>query len=83
MSEWETYGFRVSWLQSPAFAHREPEEHQEVAQTPEDVRYLVQRLSRRKPVTERGTYRIRVFELQRRTEHRERPCGVLGYEEER
>lgn len=80
MSEWETYAFRVSWLQSPAFAHQDPEEHEEVVQDRENVFYLLQRLSRPKPVTERGTYGFRVAALQRRTEHREVPCGLLGYE---
>lgn len=79
MSDWETYGWRVEWLESPAFAGREPTRHHEVVEYAEDVTKLLREISRKKPVTERPTYAPRVIELQRRTEAREKPCGLAGW----
>jgi len=79
MSNWETYGFRVTWLESPAFAGRKPTRHERVVEYREDVLHLLDKIARRKPVTERPTYGAQVTELQRRTETRERPCGLAGW----
>lgn len=79
MSDWETYAWRVTWLESPAFAGREPTRHERVVEYGEDVLDLLREISRRKPVTGRPTYHPEVVELQRRTETREKPCGLAGW----
>ena len=73
MSDWETYGYRVTWLESPAFAGRQPDRHEAIVETPEDVLYLLGRIScNRAPGCDRPTHSPEVFELQRR-------CGLAGW----
>ncbi len=79
MSEWETVGFRVSWLRSPAFASHPPSVESMTVTTAAEALAAVREVVRRKPVTERGTYRPQVVELQQRIEAREVPCGLAGW----
>lgn len=79
MSDWETYGYRVKWLEWPAFAGREPSRHHEVVETRDQVLAKLREITKRQPVTERPTYAPEVVELQRRTETREKPCGLAGW----
>lgn len=80
MSDWETYGYRVTWLESHPFAGREPDRREATVETSEDVLYLLDRIrANRAPGCDRPTYGAEVFELQRRTETREKPCGLAGW----
>ena len=75
MSEWETVAFRVQWQQSGAFPGRATTESVTV-DTVDEVRDKLVEVTRRKPVTERGTWAPEVFEIQQRAEYREVHCGV-------
>ena len=73
---WLPVGYRVTWLQSPAFAGHQPQRHTETVATAEEAMALVREVVRRKPVTQRGTYAPEVVEIQERTERREVPVGL-------
>lgn len=64
MDEWQKVGFRVSWLRSPAFAGGKPSVESLTVLTAVEAMRAVREVVRRKPVTERPTYRPQVVELQ-------------------
>lgn len=77
---WQTIGYRVEWLESPAFAGGKPTQHHVVVLNESEVLDVLQSIVRRRPVTEQPLYAPRVVELQQRTDTRERPCGLAGWE---
>ncbi len=77
---YETYGWRVTWLESASFAGGAPTEHSQTVEYQDDVFQLLRDIVKRKPVTSRPTYRPQVVELQRRVETREVPVGLGGWE---
>lgn len=77
--EWEIAGYRVEWLESPAFAGGKPTPHHVVVLTRSGVLRVLRDVSKRRPVTERPLHSPRVVELQQRIETRERPCGLVGW----
>ena len=75
MTEWETVAFRVQWQQSGAFPGQATTESITVS-TAREVQDKLVEITRRKPVTERGTWGPEVVEIQQRVEQREVRCGV-------
>lgn len=76
---WQTIGYRVEWLESPAFAGGKPTPHHVVVLTESEVLDVLRGIVKRRPVTERPLYAPRVVELQQRTDTRERQCGLSGW----
>lgn len=80
MSEWETVGFRVSWLRSSG-GLRPAEMESTTVTTAAEALAKVRSVSCRRQITDRPTYRPQVVELQQRVETREVPYGLAGWED--
>lgn len=79
MTDWETIGYRVEWIESPAFDRLPETPHHVIVLTESEVLETLRRITELRPITERPLHSPRVIELQQRVETREIPCGLAGW----